>query len=123
MNTFTYNIFFNTTAQKLWEALTSPDLTRQYWNGFAIRSEWQVGSPISLVKQDGTLSWEGRILSYEPYSLLSYTFDPSVDPNYAGETVSKVTWKLAPSMGALMLTLIHEELTDEFEEDVSIGWP
>jgi uncharacterized protein YndB with AHSA1/START domain len=72
MKTFTYYIFINTTPQKLWEALTSPELIRQYWNSFAIRSEWQVGASISLVKPDGTLNWEGRILVYDPYFLLSY---------------------------------------------------
>jgi hypothetical protein len=51
------------------------------------------------------------------------TFDPSVDPNYPRETVSKVIWKIEPSMGAMMLTIIHEELTGKFEEHVSIGWP
>jgi uncharacterized protein YndB with AHSA1/START domain len=123
MKTFTYNIFINTTAPKLWEALTSPDFTLKYWHGFAIRSKRQVGSPVSLVKQDGTLNWKGKILTCEPYTSLSYTFDPSVDSNYAGENVSKVTWKLEPSMGSMMLTIIHEELSDKFEEDVRFGWP
>jgi len=123
MKTFTCNIFINTTAQQLWEALTTPDLIRRYWNGFTMRSTWQINAPIALFKQDGTLNWEGKILSYDPYSLLSYTFDPSVDPRYAGETVSKVTWKLVPSMGVMMLAIIHEALTDNFEEHVSIGWP
>ena len=121
--TFTSNIFINTSAQKLWEALTSPELISQYWNGFTMRSEWQSGAPIALYKQDGSLNWKGKILAYDPYSLLSYTFDPSVDPNYTGETVSKVSWKLNSSMGVMMLSITHEGLSDGFEEHVSIGWP
>jgi len=122
MKTFTCNIFINSSAEKLWEALTSPDLIRQYWNGFTMRSQWEPGAPIALVKPDGTLNWAGKILAYEPYSLLTYTFDPSVDANYPGETVSKVSWKISPSMGVMMLTIIHEELTDQFEAHVSFGW-
>lgn len=123
MTSFTYNIFINSSAQKIWDALTSPDFTRQYWSGFAIHSDWQVGAPVSLIKPDGSLNWTGKILSYDIYITLSYTFNPSVDPNYPGEPVSKVTWKLEPSMGVILLTLIHEDLTDKFEEHVRIGWP
>jgi uncharacterized protein YndB with AHSA1/START domain len=133
MKTFTYNIFINTTATKLWEALTSKDLSREYWSGREIRSEWKVGSPVSLVQKDGTVNWEGKILSYDPYTALSYTFDVSVDPRFHGinskygrflasEPVSKVTFKLEPSGDAVLLTIIHEDLSDALAEVASMSW-
>ncbi len=127
MKTFTYKIFINATAQKLWAALTSPEFTRQYWDDRELRSEWKVGSPISLIRKDGTLNWEGKMLSYDPYNMLSFTFNPAVDSPYAqrhaGENISKVTYLLTPSGETIMLTILHEELSDKFAEEVSTGWP
>jgi len=123
MRSITYSIFINAPAEKIWAALTLPEYTRQYWTGFAIRSEWKAGAPVSMIKPDGRPNWEGTIRECEPHSLLSYTFDPSVDPNYTGENVSRITWKIEPFMGTMMLTLIHEEISDKFEEGARLGWP
>jgi uncharacterized protein YndB with AHSA1/START domain len=133
MKTFIYNIFINTTAPKLWEALTSKEFSRQYWSGHEIRSDWKVGSPVSLIKKNGTANWQGTILSYEPNTSLSYTFDVSVDPRFHGinskygrflaeEPISKVTYKLEPIGDAILLTIIHEELSDTLEEVARMSW-
>ena len=133
MKNFTNNIIIKTTALKLWEALTSKEFSRQYWSDREIRSEWKVGSPVSLVQKDGTVNWQGKILSYEPCTSLSYTFDVSADPRFHGisseyerflaeEPVSKVTYKLKPFGDAMLLTIIHEELSDKLEEVASMSW-
>jgi len=131
--TFTYNIFINITAPRLWEALTSKELSSQYWSGRHILSEWKVGSRVSLIQKDGTSNWEGKILSYEPYTTLSYTFDVSVDPRVHGinakhsrfladEPVSKVTFKLESVGDATLLTIFHEDLSEVVEEVVCMSW-
>ena len=123
MNTFIYRIFIDTNAKKLWDALTMPEWTRRYWDGFSIRSEWRVGSDVTLMKPDGTLNWKGEILASNRSERLSYTFDPSVDGNYVGETVSKVSWKFERLHNLLLLTLTHEALSDTMAGHVAIGWP
>lgn len=123
MKTFTYNIFINTSAPKLWEALISPEFSRQYWAGREIRSEWKVGAPIALIRQDGTVNWKGTVLSYDTYTTLSFTFDVSDYSPLASEPISKVTYKLTPSGEAIMLTILHEELTEAVEKVISSGWP
>ncbi len=123
MKTFTYNTYINTTAEKLWDALTSAEFTRQYWNGKSVQSDWKVGSPISLITTKGAVSWFGNVLSYDPYTSLSYTFDVSQMPPLATEPVSRVTYTLAPLGDAIMLTVLHEELSDAVEAGISTGWP
>ncbi len=122
MKTFTYNTYINTTAEKLWEALTSKEFTRQYWNGKELRSDWKVGAGLELVGKNGSVGWKGTVLSYDPYTSLSYTFDVSPYPHFAEEPISKVTYKLAPAGDAMLLTIIHEELSDKVEAAVSTGW-
>src|SRR6478672_10883715 len=44
---FVYVTYINTTPEALWQALTDPVFTLQYW-GIGLQSDWKVGSPILL---------------------------------------------------------------------------
>jgi uncharacterized protein YndB with AHSA1/START domain len=118
---FVYAIHIGTTAEKLWQALTNGEFTRQYWGGRAIESSWEVGAPVKHVKPDGGIDWQGQVLVAEPPKKLVYTFAGS-DWN-EGE-VSQVTWTITPSgPDTVMLQLQHEQLTDERRRGVGMGWP
>ncbi len=43
---FVYATYIDTTPERLWDALTSPEFTRRYWAGAALHSDWRVGSPV-----------------------------------------------------------------------------
>jgi uncharacterized protein YndB with AHSA1/START domain len=73
---FVYVSYIATTPEKLWEALTSAEFTRQYWADGSIHSDWKVGSSVKLLKADGELDWRGEILQADPPRVLAYTFDP-----------------------------------------------
>jgi uncharacterized protein YndB with AHSA1/START domain len=123
MKTFSYSIFINATAGRLWEALTVAAVTRQYWNDLSIESSWKAGSEVCMRKPDGSLNWQGKILTLVPDTQLSYTFDPSVDDHYKGETISKVTWTIERFEQVCKLSICHEALSEKFEKDVRVGWP
>ena len=40
---FVYVTYIETTAEKLWHALTDGDFTARYWFGVTLRSDWKVG--------------------------------------------------------------------------------
>ena len=46
---FVYVSYIETMPEKLWEALTSSEFSRQYWFGTELRTDWKVGSPFALV--------------------------------------------------------------------------
>jgi uncharacterized protein YndB with AHSA1/START domain len=48
----TFVIYIVTAPEKLWEALTNGDSTRQYFFGRRTESGWEVGSPWKLVMED-----------------------------------------------------------------------
>src|SRR4051812_30040017 len=52
---FVYVTYIATTADKLWRALTDGELTREYWGGRRIESDWKAGSTFLLRKLDGTV--------------------------------------------------------------------
>lgn len=136
-NSFVYVIYIAATPEKVWEALTSGEFTQQYWAGRRIQSDWQAGSPVRLVKEDGGLDWHGEVLAAEPPKLLSYTFNVDDDDcecefsehdtqaGLATEKASRVTLELTPMNKQVKLTVTH----DQFEpgsavlKGVSQGWP
>ena len=83
-------ITINAPAARVWDALTQPDLIKQYLFGTQVTTDWRVGSPIVY---EGT--WEGKayrdkgqVLQVEPGKLLVSTFWsslsglPDVPENY-----------------------------------------
>ncbi len=46
---FVYVIYIKTTAEKLWDALTDPEMNKKYWFGAHQESEWTAGSSWKIV--------------------------------------------------------------------------
>ena len=42
---FIYTTYIETSAEKLWLALTDGDFTERYWLGHRVSSDWEAGSP------------------------------------------------------------------------------
>lgn len=63
-------------AARVWEALTDPEQTRQYFFHARVLSDWEKGSTITF---KGRMFWiipfkmTGRILDIKPEKLLKYT--------------------------------------------------
>ena len=48
-----YEILIETSPEKLWQALTDPQMTKQYFYGTEVVSDWNVGGEIRYVGHDG----------------------------------------------------------------------
>jgi uncharacterized protein YndB with AHSA1/START domain len=104
-------ITINAPAYKVWDALTKPELVKQYLFGTEVTSDWRVGSPITF-----TGTWEGKkyqdkgkILQVEPGKLLVSTYwssmggTPDLPENY-----NTVRYELSPDKGQTKLTLTQD---------------
>lgn len=125
---FVYVTYIRTTPERLWQALTTAEFSRQYWWGREVESDFRPGSPIRYRYDDGAeLDIEGEILAADPPALLSYTFtDP--DDRRRGDSPSRVTFEIAPAEdfdGVVRLTVTHDRFTpgSPSYEGVSNGWP
>lgn len=69
-------IKINATASKVWDALTKPELIKQYLFGTTVTTDWQVGSDITYegIWQDKPYKDKGKVLQNEPGRLLVSTF-------------------------------------------------
>ncbi len=69
-----YVTYIVTTPEKVWEAITSPEFTRQYFFGRRVESEWKLGSIVRYWQENGTLDVQGKVLQCVPPRLLSFTW-------------------------------------------------
>lgn len=128
---FVYVTLIATTPEKLWEAITSPEFTRQYWFDTEIVCDWKAGARVEYHWR-GQISDDGEVLVSEPPRKLSYTFHPLLDDDLRGEPPSKVTFLIEPLDGrngargnAVQLTVIHDdfEIGSKVFPQICSGWP
>ena len=92
---FVYTTYIETTAEKLWQALTDGDFTERYWFGHRVTSDWKAGSSYRFASQ-GVPNIEGKVLVSDPPRQLSYSWDScSRKPSASAPLASPSTWSLA----------------------------
>jgi uncharacterized protein YndB with AHSA1/START domain len=120
---FVYVTYIETSAEKLWQALTDGAFTERYWFGHRVASDWKVGSPYRFAKQ-GAPTIEGKVLVADPPRRLAYSWD-SCSPEAQRERTSRVTFDLEPRGKVVKLTVTHDELDERGVtlRNISGGWP
>jgi uncharacterized protein YndB with AHSA1/START domain len=121
---FVYVTYIQTTPEKLWDALTHGEFTKQYWYQRRIESDWSVGAPVRFYEGDSnTVTDSGKVLEANPPKRLSYTFRPEVSDEDRAMGFSRVTFTLEPQESLVKLTLVHDELPDwETANSFREGW-
>ena len=124
-STFVYVTYIRTTPEKLWSALTDPELMKQYWFGMRCESQWTVGSSWKLVSRDGQIFDAGEIVEAEPPRRLLIRWRHQNKPELKAEGDSRCTIELEPSGTAVKLSITHtiERDPSQFIAAVSGGWP
>jgi len=122
---FVYVTFIRTAPQTLWEALTWPEFTAQYWFGMRQESDWTVGAPWRMLFPDGRLADDGEILQIDPPHRLALTWRNLFHPELASEGYSRCSFELSPIGEAVKLTVTHEiDVADsKLIRVLSGGWP
>ncbi|RSM67006.1 ArsR family transcriptional regulator [Amycolatopsis sp. WAC 01376] len=135
---FVYTSYIKTTPERLWQALTDPAFTKQYW-GCEFTSDWKPGSTMAWDQLGVKLEDpEQVILESDPYRRLSYTWhtftpefaksvglDDDVSAKLQAESRSKVTFDLEPVGDTVKLTVVHDGFDQGSTalEMVKGGWP
>ena len=91
-----YEIEIATTPERLWQAITDPEQTRQYFYGALSKSDWKVGSRWTSESPDGEVYLDGEILEIDPPRRLVHTFHVLHKPTAAAEAPSTVVWQITP---------------------------
>lgn len=104
-------------ASKVWEALTKPELIKQYLFGTEAVSDWKTGSTIEFkgLWEDKPYVDKGIILQSLPEKLFQYTYySPFSGLEDAPENYTNVSYELDESEeGTTTLTIRQENIQDE----------
>src|SRR3978361_2195223 len=70
-----YVIYIASTPEKVWQALTTAEFSRQYFFGFAVEMEPRVGGSFIVRAPDGSTHIDGEVLACDPPRKLSVTWN------------------------------------------------
>ncbi len=113
-------IIINAPMSRVWDALTKPDLIKQYLFGTEVTSNWQVGSPIAYkgIWEGKTYEDKGKVLQVEPGRLLVSTFWSSLSGLLdVSENYKTVRYELSAEGGGTRLTITQDN--NDTQEDAS----
>ena len=119
-----FEIFIKTSPERLWEAITDPEIRSKYNFGASVHSDWAVGSRMDLTAQAGEiLLGEGEILEIDPPRKLVHTMLALFSPEAEAEGTSRVTWEIEQVSDSCRLTLTHDQMREGANDQLYGGWP
>lgn len=116
------SITINAPAARVWEALTTPDLIKQWFFGVDTVTDWMVGSPITHRGEYQGKPYEdkGSILQIEPPTLLVHShWSPLSRLPDSPENYQRVSWALSERHGETELTITEANLPSEEAKAIS----
>jgi len=115
-------IAINAPASKVWDALTKPELIKQYLFGTEVTTDWQVGSPITYKGEWEGKTYEdkGKVLQIEKEKLLVSTFWSSLSALAdIPENYKTVRYELSADNKGTRLTITQDNNNSQEEADHS----
>jgi uncharacterized protein YndB with AHSA1/START domain/DNA-binding transcriptional ArsR family regulator len=123
-----FEIYIKTTPERLWQAITDPELRRKYSFGVVVESDYTPGS--SYVSRAGSetvspssLIAQGENLEVDPPKRLVQSFRAMWSDDVQSEGTSRVTWAIEPVGDSCRLTVTHDQLREGANEELYGGWP
>lgn len=105
-----YEVYIRATPERVWEAITSPELTARYYYGTAVHSDWQPGSRLEYLYPDGRVAADGTVLETDRPRRVVMTFNAVWDEKVAPEPPVRMTWEIAPAGELSRLTVVTDDL-------------
>lgn len=121
-----YVTYIASTPEKVWEALTGAEFTRQYFFGHSIEVEAKVGGRFILRAPDGSVHMSGRVIEYDPPHRLATTWRVEGMESFRELPESLVTYEIEPMGGSVKLTMTeaHQwDIPDAILAGGRQGWP
>lgn len=122
----TVSISIHASDVDVWNALTNPDMIREYMHGTETTTSWVLGSPITFRGEWQGMTYEdkGTILEINPLRVLSYSYWSSMSGKEDFEdNYTHVTYHLSPFDENTILTITQDNLeTDEQVVKAEENW-
>ena len=117
-----FEIYIKTSPERLWEAITNPELRRKYMFGLVVTSDWTPGSHYAAASGP-MLILDGENLEIDPPRRLVQSFNAHWSEDVRREGTSRVTWEIEPVADSCRLPLTHDQLLENGNVGIYGGWP
>ncbi len=118
-----FETYIKTTPQRLWEAITDPEMRAKYSFGVQTRSDWTPGSAYRASVPGVIDIAEGENLEVDPPRRLVQTFNALWSDDVKTAGTSRVTWEIEPVGTSCRLRVTHDQLADGANSELYGGWP
>jgi uncharacterized protein YndB with AHSA1/START domain len=119
-----YEIYIRTTPERLWEAITDPEIRSKYHFGARVVSDWTAGSHFEMGHpQAGILLGEGVNLEVDPPRRLVQGMTALWSDEVKSEGETRITWEIEPVGDSCRLLVTHDRLRDNANDQLYGGWP
>jgi uncharacterized protein YndB with AHSA1/START domain/DNA-binding transcriptional ArsR family regulator len=118
-----FEIYIRTTPERLWQAVTDPEIRAKYNFGAGVYSDWAPGSRLELTHPARQLLGEGEVLVADPPRRLVHSFTALWGDDVKQEGTSRVTWEIEPVGDSCRLILTHDQLREGANDQLYGGWP
>ena len=121
-----YTINIASTPEKVWQALTSAEISRNYISGFAVEMEPRLGGQFIVSATDGSEHISGEVLEHDPPRKLSVTWNVNWPGLVEKLGPTLVSYEIEPAGEAVRLTMSERHdrpLSDDILEGGRSGWP
>ncbi len=120
--TAVFEVFIKTTPERLWEAITDPELRSKYSFGVEMHSDWTAGSDY-VAAAPGVEIAAGENLEVDPPRLLVQSFNALWSDEVKAQGTTRVTWEIEPVGTSCRLTVTHDQLPEGANAELYGGWP
>ena len=121
-----YVTYIASTPEKVWDALTQPEFTRQYFFGRTIEIEPKQGGAFILRMPDGRVDVKGSVATWDPPRRLAVTWLVDWIEDMRNLPECLVTYEIAQAGEAVRLTMTeaHQwDVPDDLLSGGRAGWP
>ena len=117
-----FEIYIKTTPERLWDAITDPEMRAKYSFGVQTQSDWTNGSSYKSAVPGVIDIAEGENLEVDPPRRLVQSFTALWSDDVKAAGASRVTWEIEPVGDSCQLTVTHDQLPADANPELFGGW-
>jgi len=120
-----YTIYIAATPEKVWQALTTAEFSRQYFSGFAIEADLKVGGAFIARAPDGSEHISGEVIECDPPKKLTVTWNVNWPALVEKLGPTLVTYEIEQAGDAVKLTMLQSHdrpISDDILSGGRQGW-